>query len=158
MKPVGALMVMLGGVAVFFVFSSAQRRQLAYIRDLAAALTQLAGEIRWKLLPLPEAIRHLCDRKLTGTLFREIHNSLESGSTLQYAWIGAVQNFPGEVRDILLPMEWGGDIKQQEESVLYVARQMRELGEKRASALRQREKLCAAAALSATGLLVLILV
>jgi len=58
---------------------------------------------------------------------------------------------------ILLTMEWGGDIQCQEGNIRYAARQITELGEKKREALHQREKLCAAAAFSATGLLVLIL-
>ena len=157
MKPAGAVLVLLGGFIVFWEFSRTQRRQLALIRDLAAALTQLAGEIRWKLLPLPDAIRNLSGRKLSGEFFRKILNSLESGYTLQNAWYMAFQDLPAEAGGILLHMEWGGDVPQQEGSIMYAARQMTELGEKKQSALRQREKLCAAAALSAAGLLVLIL-
>lgn len=157
MKPAGAVLVLLGGFIVFWEFSRTQRRQLALIRDLATALTQLAGEIRWRLLPLPDAIRNLGERKITGEYFCEVFQSLESGNTLQSAWNMAFQDLPAEIGGILLHMEWGGDVPQQEGNILYAARQMAELGEKKQEALRQREKLCAAAALSAAGLLVLIL-
>ena len=157
MKPFGAALVLLGGFAVYWEFSRTQRRQLALIRDLAAALKQLAGEIRWKLLPLPEAITHLCDRRISGMFFQKISQLVESGTTLQNAWELAFRDLPVEIGGILLRMEWGGDLARQEGSVLYAARQMTELGEKKQDALHQRQKLCAAAAMSAAGLLVLIL-
>ena len=157
MKALGAVLVLLGGVIVFLDFSLTQRRQLALIRDIAAALTQMAGEIRWKLLPLPEAIRHLEERKISGKYFGEIHRSLKGGNTLQNSWEHTFRSFSSEMGGILLSMEWGGDIQRQEASILYAARQLTELGERKAETLRQREKLCAAATLSTTGLLVLIL-
>lgn len=157
MKPYGAALIFLGGFAVYWEFSRSQRRRLVLIRDLADALNQLAGEIRWKILPLPEAIAHLSDRRISGSFFREIHQSVVSGNALQDAWENAFQKLSPEIGGILLHIEWGGDLTQQEGSVLYAARQMRKLGEKKQDALHQRQKLCAAAAMSAAGLLVLIL-
>ena len=63
-----------------------------------------------------------------------------------------------EICEVLLRMEWGGDLEQQEGAIQYAAKQLRELGEEKKGELRQKERLCAAAALSASGLLVLILI
>lgn len=157
MKTAGAVLVLLGGFATYWEFSRTQRRQLALIRDLAAALTQLAGEIRWKLLPLPEAINQLCGREISGSFFEMIQESMQSGNTLQFAWEQSARRLSTEISDILCRMEWGGDLARQEGSILYAAQQLTELGERKQDTLRQREKLCAAAALSVAGILVLIL-
>ena len=157
MKITGAALVLLGGYAVYREFSQAQRGQLALIRDLAAALEQLAGEIRWKLLPLPEAISHISNRSLTGVFFQKVCQSVKSGIALQTAWKNTFQVLSAEISNIMLRIEWGGDLTRQEEGLLYAARQLSKLAEQKEDALHQRQKLCAAAAMSAAALLVLIL-
>lgn len=158
MKLVGAAILLLGGVAVFWEYSRAQRRQLAMCRDMAAAMKYLSGEIRWKHLTVPQVIGDMCERQITGQVFDHMRKELQADISLQKSWENAVQDFPQEARQELLSMEWGGDMERQEESILYVARRLTELGEEKAGTLHQREKLCAAGALSATGLLVLILI
>ncbi len=157
MKLPGAVLVLLGAFAFFGEYSHALRRELALIRDLSGALTQLAGEIRWKMLSLPEGIRRLSQRKASGHYFTEIVRKLESNIPLQDAWNSVFSALPGTIAVILCGLEWGGDIRRQEAAILYAARQMTELCESRRETLRQREKLCAAAALSGAGLLVMIL-
>ncbi len=157
MKLTGAVLVLLGGITVFWSYSRALRRELALIRDLAGALTQLAGEIRWKMIPLPEGIRHLTNRRESGKFFSDIVILLESNTTLQEAWRSEFTTLSPSISDILCAIEWGGDLIRQEGSILYAASQMTELGESKKDALQQREKNCAAAALSAAGLLVMIL-
>ena len=154
----GAGMVLLGGFAVYWEYSRTQRRLLNLISDLAAALDQLAGEVRWKLTPLPDAIFRLTDRKTAGQYFQKIEEELKSGTTLQKAWEQVFRELPDECSSILLRMEWGGDVSRQEGNILYAAAQLQELFGEKQRQIRQKEKLCAATALSAAGLLVLILV
>ena len=158
MKLAGAVMVLLGGVAAFVNYSRTQRRQLRLVRDISAALTQLAGEIRWRNLSIPQAIDHLCDRKISGPYFGEIADLMKSNMTLQESWQSVFSHLPTEMAEILFALEWGGDAERQEKSILYAAGQMTELSRTSGESLRQREKLCAAAALSGAGLLIVILV
>ena len=158
MKSAGVGLVLLGGWIVFLEFSLTQRYQLRLIRDLAAALKQLSGEIRWKLQPIPSAVMSLGSRGISGDLFGKVSLLLEGGTALQDAWQIAFSDLTPEAREIMLDVEWGGDVSRQEGSILYAAQRMTELGESKRETLHQREKLCVAAALSVSGLLVLILI
>ena len=157
MKLTGAVLVLLGAFWGIFQYANALRKELSLIRDLSGALTQLSGEIRWKNSTLPEGIRSLHGRKSSGPYFRTISEMLKGQNTLQEAWNNTFTNTSQEITEILCNMEWGGDSQRQEGAILYAARRMTELGEAKQSVLRQREKLCAAAALSAAGVLVMIL-
>ncbi len=151
-------MILLGGFSVFWMYSRGQRRKLALIQDLSAALEQMAGEIRWRLTPLPDAIEALSERDISGHYFLNVHEYLQVGMPLQEAWKQAFQDLPQELGTIVLRMEWGGDLERQESSIRYVSAQLQEWDVRNRGELRQREKLCAAVTLSAAGLLVLILI
>lgn len=158
MKPVGAILILLGGLAVYLLYSRSQRKELSLIRDLSAALEQMAGELRWRLSPLPDAIHAVSERKISGKYFRSICEYLQGGNTLQAAWTQTFSALPPEISGIVLDMEWGGDLPRQEGMIRYVSERLRRLSERKQTELKQREKLCAAAALSAAGILVLILI
>lgn len=157
MKLTGAVLVLLGGFAAFLDYSRTLRREVALISDLSGALTQLAGEIRWKMISLPEGIRGLAIRRESGKYFENIVKRMGSNITLQEAWCKEFSFLPKHISDILCRMEWGGDVRRQEASILYAAERLTELGASKRDARRQREKVFAAASFSVAGLLILIL-
>ena len=157
MKAAGAALVLAGGWVVWRQYTRTLRREVALLEDFAAALTLLAGEIRWRLLPLPEGIRQLEERKLTGSYFRRVVESLTGGNTLQESWGSAFSDIPWEWAALLCRMEWTGDAQQLQRSLLWIARQLDERRSAAREELHQREKLCAAVSASGAGLVILIL-
>ncbi|MBE6989380.1 MAG: hypothetical protein E7426_01370 [Ruminococcaceae bacterium] len=158
MKSAGVLLVLLGGVGVWGRFSRTLRRDLALIRDLSTALALLESSVRWKRLPLPQAIKELAGRDISGKYFSEIEISLKSNIPLQVAWCRTFCRLPHELADILCAMEWSGDAQQLQGSMHYAAQQLAGLYGRRREALGQQEKLCAAATFSAVGLLIVVLI
>ena len=157
MKTAGAALVLAGGWIVWRQYTRTLRREVAILEDFTAALTLLAGEIRWRRLPLPEGIRQMEERKLTGSYFRRVVKSMTGGNTLQDAWSSAFSDIPWEWGVLLRRMEWTGDAQQLQRSLLWTARQLDERRSVTREELHQREKLCAAVSASGAGLVILIL-
>ncbi len=156
-KAAGTVLVLLGGWGVWRQYTGALRRETALLRDLAAALSLLAGEIRWRRIPLPQGIGQLSGRKQAGPYFSRVCRMIESGYTLQNAWEKVFAEIPWPWASILCRMEWTGDSLQLQRSLLWTAERLGELEKDGSGALHRRSQLCAAAAASAAGLLVLIL-
>ncbi len=157
MRAAGAALILLGGAWAFLCFSRSVRREQALLQDVIAALEQLAGEVRWKNLPLPEGIEGLARRRISGAYFREIGEMMKRNMTLQEAWEKAFDRFPGEEGEILRRLELGGDARQVQGALGRCAEALRAVFTARRESLAQRMKLCAAGLLSAAGLLVVIL-
>ena len=158
MKIPGVVMVFVGGFSLFLQYSRTLRQEMSLIRDLISALELLESGIRWKKLPLPQGIRELSARKVSGKYFAQVSENMVGESTLQSAWNDIFSKFQPEIADILCAVEWSGDSQQIQGSLQYTAQQLMELYRSKESSLHQREKLCAAAALSGAGLLVIILI
>lgn len=157
MRVAGAALVLAGSWTVWRQYTHTLRQETALLRELSDALTLLAGEIRWRRLPLPEGLSLLCDRKLTGAYFRRVTELIAGGNTLQSAWNSVFGAVPWDWSTLLCRMEWSGDVQQLQRGLLWTARQMDERENAARAALRQREKLCGALSASCAGLLILIL-
>ena len=157
MKLAGTALILLGSLGGFLGYSIAQRQELNLLRDIIAALGTLESSIRWKKLPLPDGIRELAARQISGNYFAEIDHLVTGGSTLQKAWNKVFREIDPESADILCRMEWQGDTEQIEGCLRHCAEQLKAQQTERQSSLHQRERLCGAATLSAAGILIILL-
>ncbi|MBO4854620.1 MAG: hypothetical protein J5482_05745 [Oscillospiraceae bacterium] len=158
MKVIGACTVLSGGLYFWLQFLSVQRRELALVRDLISALESLESAIRWKSIPVPAGLRELAEREISGKYFAAVADMVQSGFTLQQAWINAFSLLNGEMSAVMCRMEWSGDLQRIEGSLHYTAQELTRLFEARRQALRQKERLYAAMALSGAGLLIIVLI
>lgn len=158
MKLIGACTVLLGGLYVWLQYIFAQRRELALVRDLVAALESLESAIRWKNLPVPEGLRALSQREIAGKYFAAVADMLKSDFTLQDAWNSVFSRLHGEASLIMCHMEWSGDARRIEGALHYTAQELTRLYEAQRQSLRQKERLYAAMALSGAGLLIIVLI
>ena len=118
----------------------------------------MAGDIRFRRVPLPEALREVGKLPECGKYFVEIKKRVESNITLQEAWKQSISEieYPS-VREILLQMALSGD----EERLLGNLTRARE--RLRADAAEERQKSAArnrllwTGALSVGGLLTILL-
>lgn len=157
MRAAGAALVLAGSWTVWRQYTRTLRQETALLRELSDALTLLAGEIRWRRIPLPEGLSLLFDRKLTGENFHRVSELIAGGNTLQDAWNNVFGSVPWDWSTLLLRMEWSGDAQQLQRGLLWTARQLDERESAARADLRQREKLCGALSASCAGLLILIL-
>ncbi len=153
----GAALILAGGAMAYLRYVGAARREVELLRDVIAALEQLAGEIRWKKLPLPDGIEALSEGRISAPYFAEVTRGVKSGITLQKAWRNTFSRYPGECGEILGHLELDGDSKRIVGALGQGAEALRSiLGERRGS-MAQRLRLCAAGIFSAAGVLVVIL-
>ena len=157
MKFTGIALILVGCLYICYQFSRTCQRQQALLWDLAIALELLESSIRWKKLPLPDGIRELAARQISGKYFAEIDHLVTGGSTLQKAWNKVFREIDPESADILCRMEWQGDTEQIEGCLRHCAEQLKARQTERQSSLHQRERLCGAATLSAAGILIILL-
>ena len=84
---------------------------------------------------------------------------MKGGYALQTSWAEAWQKLPDrETARILQRIEWSGDEIQLLRNLAYARRTLAALWDRRSAARREREKLTLAVALSAAGLLVILLI
>ena len=122
-----------------------------------------AGKIRRERLalrlPLPQVIATQTGRACCGTHFSAVLQYMKGGYALQKSWAEAWQKLPDrETARILQRIEWSGDETQLLRNLAYARRTLAALWDRRSAARREREKLTLAAALSAAGLLVILLI
>ena len=115
--------------------------------------------IRFQRLPLPQIIATQTGRACCGTYFSAVLQYMKGGYALQKSWAEAWQKLPDrETARILQRIEWSGDETQLLRNLAYARRTLAALWDRRSAARREREKLTLAAALSAAGLLVILLI
>ncbi len=134
-----------------------QRRQdEELLRHIAAALSTMAREIRWHHRPIPAILQILERDEIVGEYFGKIALLLNSKNTLQYAWNNVFGDFPVE-REIMLNISVAGDEEQLVASLENTAESLQHTLEQRRSKRGEQTKLCVAAAMSAAGGLILLL-
>lgn len=136
-----------------------ERLALRLLGELVDALGSMEGTIRFQRLPLPQVIAAQTEREICGTYFLAVLQYMKSGHTLQESWVEAWRKLPDrETARVLRRIEWGGDETQLLGNLAYARRTLAALWDRRSAARREREKLTLAAALSAAGLLVILLI
>lgn len=156
-KLLGAALL-LGAVLWAVLTRLRQRRQEAeLLRQLSAALEDMAAAIRWQRRSLPQAIAAQSRYPLAGPYFRRAAAGLSDGCTLPEAWRQAFAALPVEAA-LLTALELSGDEEKLTQGLLYTAAQLKECCSRRQAEQRQTAKLWLAGTLSAAGLLIILLI
>lgn len=155
-KALGALLLM--GAALWTALSRLRqrRRETALLRQLSDALRDMASCVRWQKRPLPDAIAAQARRSLAGVYFRQTADWLASGVCLEEAWHRAFAALPvggGQ----MAALELSGDEEKLTGSLSHTAARLEEYCGRRQAEQRQTAKLWLAGALSAAGLLIILL-
>ena len=156
MKLIGAACIALAAGKTLRTIFVQRRREDTLLRHMAAALTTMAREIRWHHRPIPAILQELKQDEVVGEYFGEIAILLDSKNTLQYAWNYVFNCFPIE-KETVLNIRVAGDEEQLVASLENAAERLQHALELRRSKRGEQTKLCVAAALSASGGLILLL-
>ena len=155
-KLIGAACIALAaGKALRTIFLERQREN-ALLQHMAAALTTMAREIRWNHRPIPAILEELKQNENVGEYFGRIVQLLDSKNTLQYAWNTSFSSFPIE-RETIMNINVVGDEEQLVTSLENAAESLQHALKLRKSRSPEQTKLCVAAALSASGVRILLL-
>ena len=134
----------------------ARRRETA---ELAAALGEMAAEIRSLRRPMPRLLERQARRSLCGGYFARVLSGLERGQPLQDAWEDGFRELtPPEAAGILRDTELTGDEERIVSALTAAVHRLEELADRRRRDSRQRERLLWAAALSGAGLFIILLI
>ena len=155
-KLIGAACIALAAGKVLRTIFLERQRENALLQHMAAALTTMAREIRWNHRPIPAILEELKQNETVGEYFGRIVRLLDSKNTLQYAWNSAFDSFPIE-KETVLNIRVAGDEEQLVASLENAADRLQHALELRRSKRGEQMKLCVAAALSASGGLILLL-
>ena len=156
MKLIGAACIALAAGKTVQTLFLQRRREDALLRHMAAALATMAREIRWHHRPSPAILQALKQDEMVGKYFAELAVLLNSKNTLQYAWKCAFNSFPTE-KETILNIRVAGDEEQLVASLENAVERLQHALELRRSKRGEQTKLCIAAALSASGGLILLL-
>ena len=156
MKLIGAACIALAAGKTLRTIFVQRRREDTLLRHMAAALTTMAREIRWHHRPFPAILQELKQDEMVGEYFGKLATLLDSKNTLQYAWNIVFSSFPIE-KETLLNIRVAGDEEQLVASLENAADRLQHALELRHNKRGEQTKLCIAAALSAAGGLILLL-
>lgn len=158
-KLLGGGLVLLGTALACRIGIRTRRRETDRLAELAAALSEMAAEIRSLRRPLPRLLERQARRPLCGGCFARVLTSLERGQPLRDAWEeGFRQLTPPEAARVLLDTELTGDEERVIAALTEAARQTAELADRRRRDSRQQERLLWTAALSGAGLFIILLI
>lgn len=158
-KLLGGGLVLLGTGWLCWRESRRSRQETERLRQLAAALEQMAVGIRTQQRTLPWLLRQEARRPLVWPLFCAVLKELDAGQALQAAWEKVLSPLtPPEAGQLLQRVTLQGDEARITGSLLTAAGQLTELARSREQARRQQEQLLWTAALSGAGLLVILLI
>ena len=155
-KLLGGGLVLLGTALWCRGEIQARRRETDRAAELAAALGEMAAEIRSLRRPMPRLLERQARRSLCGGCFARVLSGLERGQPLQDAWEDGFRELtPPEAAGILRDTELTGD---EERIVSALTAAVHRLADRRRRDSRQRERLLWAAALSGAGLFIILLI
>lgn len=156
MKLIGAACIALAAGNTLRTLFLQRRQEEALLRHMSVALTTMAREIRWNHRPIPAILQELKRDEVVGEYFAEMALLLDSKNTLQYAWNKVFNEFPVE-RETVMNISVVGDEEQLIASLKNAAEGLQRALELRRSKRGEQTKLCVAAAMSAAGGLILLL-
>ena len=155
-KLLGAALIAAAALWAFTAHQRRERRRTQLLRELSAALDTMAAAIRWQKKPLPDILSAMQRYPLAGVYFRRVEKLLQGGIPLQEAWYRAFSALPAEAEPVSA-LELTGDEEKLTAALLYAARQLKDACRRRGEQQRQSTKLWLAGALSAAGLLIILL-
>lgn len=155
-KLLGAALIAAAALWAFTAHQRRERRRTQLLRELSAALDTMAAAIRWQKKPLPDILSAMQRYPLAGVYFRRVEKLLGGGMPLQEAWYRVFSGLPVEAEPVST-LELTGDEEKLTAALLYAARQLKDACRRRREQQRQSTKLWLAGALSAAGLLIILL-
>lgn len=155
-KLLGAALIAAAALWAFTAHQRRERRRTQLLRELAAALDAMAAAIRWQKKPLPDILSAMQRYPLAGAYFCRVEKLLRSGTPLQEAWYRVFSALPAEAEPVAA-LELTGDEEKLTAALLYAARQMKDICRRRGEQQKQSTRLWLAGALSAAGLLIILL-
>ena len=164
-KLLGGGLVLLGTALWCRGEIQARRRETDRAAELAAALGEMAAEIRSLRRPMPRLLERQARRALCGGCFARVLWGLERGQPLQDAWEDGFRELtPPEAAGILRDTELTGDEERIVSALTAAVHRLEELADRPPPGppprrdSRQRERLLWAAALSGAGLFIILLI
>ena len=165
MKLMGTIFLAAGSFLLWRNRIVSERRKTRALKEMAQAVSFMAGEIRCSLTPVPKLLR-LCGERYEGDtayFFVSVEKDLKSGIPLQIAWEKAVEksNLPdGGAKEGLLAL--GPAFRHDEEAVLRhleeTQRRLKEELDIRRREQKEKEKLWTVLCASGAGLLWLMVI
>lgn len=155
-KLIGAACIALAAGNTLRTIFVQRRQDEELLRHMAVALTTMAREIRWHHRPIPAILQQLKRDEIVGVYFEEIAILLDSKNTLQDAWDKVFSDFPLE-RETMINISITGDEEQLTASLKNAAESLQRALELHRSKRPEQTKLYVAAAMSAAGGLILLL-
>lgn len=163
-KLIGAILVIAGCGSVGFLMAHNVRRETAALKQLLGALSYMAAELEYRMTPLPELCRKVCDQwdGCIGVFFRILAQELEGqvapdAASCVAAALTKCRRMPEKAGQVLTELgrtlgelDLNGQIQGLEALKGTCTEMYRELEENRVQRLRSYETLglCAGAALA----------
>jgi len=160
MKWMGTILLVVGSYLVWQKRVFSERRKTKTLKEMAQAVSFMAGEIRCSLTPLPKLISHCaaCCHGDVGEFFSYISEKLKEEMPLQKTWEKAMPlaNLPdGGGKEAVAGL--GAVFRQDEDSVLRrlaeTERRLKEELDVRRREQKEKEKLWAVFCASGAGFL-----
>ncbi len=158
MKIVGGILLFAATIVVNINDQEERRQMLMFLMEMKSALGDVASQVRWKNLPLPDCMAAQIQRPQAGPLFENALEMMNSGMTLQEAWyraIRGVKNAP--VKEMLLYLDWQGDTQRLLGNLGYTQEQLEQIYAQERAANKERRKLVWAVSLSICGMLIIVM-
>ena len=158
-KLAGAALIVAGAVWCCAARRRRQRQRLTLAQALAQALSAMETGIRWQRQPMPQLLAQLAQRPMCGTYFDTVREMLQSDMPLQIAWNRTFSRIPdAETAEVLRRMELGGDETRLLTQLEDARQALTTLAARWAREDAQDRRVAGALALSAAGLLVILLI
>ena len=161
-KLAGAALIVAGAVWCCAARRRRQRQRLTLAQALAQALSAMETGIRWQRRPMPQLLAQLAQlaqRPVCGTYFGAVREMLQSDIPLQIAWSRTFSRIPdAETAEVLRRMELGGDETRLLTQLEDARQALTTLAARWAREDAQDRRVTGALALSAAGLLVILLI
>lgn len=158
-KLAGAALIVAGAVWCCAARHRRQRQRLTLAQALAQALSAMETGIRWQRRPMPQLLAQLAQRPVCGLYFDAMWEMLQSNIPLQSAWNRAFSRIPdAETAEVLRRMELGGDETRLLTQLEDARQALTALAARWAREDAQDRRVAGALALSAAGLLVILLI
>lgn len=158
-KLAGAALIVAGAVWCCAARRRRQRQRLTLAQALAQALSAMETGIRWQRRPMPQLLAQLAQRPVYGLYFDAVREMLQSDMPLQIAWNRTFSRIPdAETAEVLRRMELGGDETRLLTQLEDARQALTTLAARWAREDAQDRRVTGALALSAAGLLVILLI
>ena len=158
-KLAGAALIVAGAVWCCAARRRRQRQRLTLAQALAQALSAMETGIRWQRRPMPQLLAQLAQRPVCGLYFDAVREMLQSDMPLQIAWNRTFSRIPdAETAEVLRRMELGGDETRLLTQLEDARQALTTLAARWAREDAQDRRVTGALALSAAGLLVILLI